>query len=137
MDLSKFTEEKILNKFPTVEIRILVLGLPGSGKSTLARKISADLGIAHIETDRHFSLMQGQPHRREEFRQQIAEEIKRSSFVIEGHFKDLHDVIVPSVTHVIYLRASRWTLFRRNLQREWKKWVRECFGIFKVRFGSY
>jgi adenylate kinase family enzyme len=94
--------------------RILILGTSGSGKSTLARKISARLGIPHIELDaiRHQANWVELPD--DQFRAQAA---AGESWVIDGNYGVVKDLTRPRATTIVWLDLPRWRVMSQVIWR--------------------
>jgi adenylate kinase family enzyme len=99
--------------------KIVLVGPPGSGKSRLGRHFASP-SRSHIEADRIF-WQSGHELPRDEFRREVQERLRASSWILEGHFSKLADLVFPHRPQVLVLRVSPlvclWRLVRRDLFR--------------------
>jgi adenylate kinase family enzyme len=99
--------------------RIVVVGTSGCGKTTFARQLAEALGFSCLELDTLFWLPGWRPRNREEFRKMTGEFVEGETWVIDGNYGVLRDIIWPRATHIIWLnyRFSRtlWQVTRRTL----------------------
>jgi adenylate kinase family enzyme len=93
-------------------MRITVIGLPGSGKSTLAKNIAKKLSIRHIEIDRFWFESGGGKGAddtknleevRLKVREKTAEAIKGDSWVSDGTYLNVQDLITDRADVILFL----------------------------------
>jgi hypothetical protein len=97
-------------------LRVCVVGITGSGKSTLARKIAAALGAAFVEQD---ALHWGPAWRTDSvaFARRIAEATADPSWVVDGNYAEVRDLVWRRATHLVWLDYSRPVVMRRVVTR--------------------
>lgn len=97
--------------------RVSIVGTSGSGKSTLARALARALGCPHIELDSiyHQPGWTGLP--RDEFRDRVAQAIVGASWVVDGNFTMVRDLVWDSADTVVWVDMPRATVWRRVLAR--------------------
>lgn len=123
--------------------RICVVGTTGSGKTTLAREIARRLRIPHIELDALHWESDWTPAQPGRFRARVADAVKGESWVVDGDYSRVRDIVwcrAELVVWLVYWRASilcrttRRTLQRCVRQEELWKGNRETFrGDFLSR----
>lgn len=101
--------------------RIVVYGCPGSGKSTLAKSLGRILNIDFIHLDDVFWFPDWQMPTDELFRKMVADELYRNSWVIDGNYSRVRDMILPKATYAIIidlpLYIPIWRLIIRTFGR--------------------
>jgi adenylate kinase family enzyme len=111
-------------------LRISVVGTTGSGKSTFARSLAAALGIACVEEDvLHWGpawrpVSEADPGA---FMRRIAEATTAESWVVDGNYAEVRDLVWRRATHLIWLDYSRPIIMcrvvRRSLDRSWRRTI--------------
>jgi len=101
--------------------RIAVVGTTGSGKTTTAAEIARRLGIPHVEID---ALNWGPgwtPAPPEVLRQRVAARIQGESWVIDGNYSSVREVVWSRADTLVWLDLPflivLGRLVRRTLQR--------------------
>lgn len=104
--------------------RTVVIGTTGSGKSTAAVRLATALGAPCVELDainwqpNWVGLMDTDVPL---FRSRVAEAVRGDTWVVDGNYSAVRDLIWPRATAVVWLDYSfsfiLWRLFRRTLQR--------------------
>jgi adenylate kinase family enzyme len=97
--------------------RISVVGNSGSGKTTLARAIAAALGIPHLELDSIFHLSGWQQLDTEEFRARVAGFAAGDSWVVDGNYSSVRDLVWARADTVLWIDLPRRTVMRQLLGR--------------------
>ncbi|OQY29876.1 MAG: adenylate kinase [Candidatus Cloacimonetes bacterium 4572_55] len=101
--------------------RIVVLGTSGSGKTTLARDISEKLEIPHIEMDRIYWRPNWCPPPEKEFRASVQEAVQGESWVLDGNYSRMRDIIWIRATTLIWLDYSFPLVLWRSISRTVKR----------------
>ena len=97
--------------------RLLFLGTSGSGKTTVAKMAAARLGLAAIELDsiRH------QPNWRElpdqEFREVVAGHVAGDSWVIDGNYGVVRDIVLSRATQVVWVNPPKHVVMAQVVRR--------------------
>ena len=106
---------------PPAMTRVAVVGTTGSGKTTVARRLSKRLGLSHVELDALHWEADWTPAPREVLRRRVAEALTGDSWVVDGNYGAVRDLIWPRATTLVWLdyplRVVMWQLFRRTLRR--------------------
>ena len=86
--------------------RVIIFGNSGSGKSTLAKRLTKQYGCAHLDLDTIAWLATTPPQRQslDVSQRQIDDFVKENeSWVIEGCYADLLELVAASATKAIFL----------------------------------
>jgi len=105
-------------------VRIVVVGTSGSGKTTLAKALAAQLALPYIELD----AMNWQAGWRDlsrtdpdEFLRRVAVAIAADSWVLDGGYALVRDLVWGRATHLVWLDYERpivmFRVIRRSLVR--------------------
>ena len=101
--------------------RIVVVGSSCSGKTTLANSLSEKLGSPHIELDAIHWLPDWVPRPVEEFRKLTSVAIAEESWVVDGNYSSVRDLVWPRATTLVWLnhpfRIVFWRALRRTISR--------------------
>ena len=103
--------------------RIVIIGTSCSGKTTLAKTISSRLNIKHIELDELYWKPNWIERESEEFKNLVVEEIKRESWVADGNYSVIREVLWSRSTTLIWLNYSFITVLYRAISRSFKRSV--------------
>src|SRR5437762_2826552 len=99
--------------------RIVVVGTSGCGKTTFARQLAEALNFYRLELDTLFWLPGWRPRDLAEFRELTGKFVAGETWVIDGNYGMLRDIIWPRATHILWLnyKFSRtlWQVTRRTL----------------------
>ncbi|MEO8606975.1 MAG: adenylate kinase [Chloroflexota bacterium] len=133
--------------------RIVVLGVTGSGKTTFAQMLAARVGYRHIEMDALHWLPHWTEKPIEAFQADIAEAVSSESWVMDGNYSKVRDIVWSRAEAIIWLDYPLplilWRLTRRTINRILSKEVlwndnRESFrnqfrrdSLFVWAFQSY
>jgi adenylate kinase family enzyme len=99
--------------------RIVVLGCSGAGKTTFARKLSEQLGVAHIELD----ALHWEPNWTstpiERFREKVRSAIATAprGWVVCGQYSNVRDEVWPQADTVVWLDYPMTTVVNRVVKR--------------------
>ena len=89
--------------------RISIVGNSGAGKTTLAREVESRLGLPRLELDSLFHQANWEPLDEPEFRSRVTAFIEANeSWVIDGNYKDVRDLVWGHATTVVWLHPPRW-----------------------------
>ena len=109
-----------MNALPDLK-RTVVVGTTGSGKTTFGRQLAALTSAPFIELDAIHWLPNWTPIEDEAFRQDIAQLIVADSWIIDGNYSLVRDMIWQRATAIIWLDYPLplvlWRLFWRTLHR--------------------
>src|SRR5262245_12897867 len=97
--------------------RISVVGNSGSGKTTIARAIAAALGIPHLELDAIFHQPGWQPLATDEFRRIVGEFTAGPSWVVDGNYSKVQDIIWDRADTVVWVDLPRHRVMRQLVAR--------------------
>lgn len=98
-------------------LRIHIVGTSGAGKSTIAKNLARELRIRRLELDSIYHQANWTPLPVDEFRSQVAEFIRFESWVIDGNYSTVSDLIDSRATHLVWLDYPRWFVMLRLLRR--------------------
>lgn len=90
-------------------LRISIIGCSGSGKTTLAHEVESRLGLPRLELDGVFHQADWQPLDEDAFRLRVSEFMDaHESWVIDGNYKVVADLIRERATILVWLHPPRW-----------------------------
>ena len=111
-------------KTGSIRMRIAVIGTSGVGKSTLAKRLAASTQAAYIELDAinwqadWKALATDDPA---EFHRRVQAAVAGASWVCDGNYPGVRDVVLARATHVVWLDYARpvimWRVIRRSFWR--------------------
>lgn len=103
--------------------RILIFGNSGSGKSTLAARLSSEGGLAHLDLD-SFAWLPEQPPQRMPLTDsaRLLREFtsKNQSWVIEGCYTDLLEILAAEATELVFLKLEVGQCIENARSRPWE-----------------
>jgi adenylate kinase family enzyme len=102
-------------------LRVAVVGTSCSGKTTLARKIAQANGIPHIELDVLYWDSNWTPRSIQDFRESVTIAAAGDSWVIDGNYSSVRDIIWPRATYLVWLNLPFVKVFWRALSRTVKR----------------
>ena len=101
--------------------RIVVVGTSGSGKTTVAACIAERLGLSHVELDSIHWAPNWTEIPDEEFREKVAEVAGGDSWVADGNYRAVRDILWGRADTVIWLdlpfRVVFWRIIKRTITR--------------------
>jgi adenylate kinase family enzyme len=97
--------------------RISVVGNSGSGKTTVAQAIAAELSLPYLELDSVFHQPDWQPLDSEEFRRIVSEFTVAESWVVDGGYSAVSDIVWARADTVIWVDPPRYRLLRQLVPR--------------------
>ncbi len=103
--------------------RVLIFGNSGSGKSTLAKELSETDGSSHLDLDTLAWLPTVPPQRAAlaDSQRKIEEFMAaHESWVIEGCYTDLLEVVRPQVSEIIFMNLDVSQCIENAKRRPWE-----------------
>ncbi|GII58379.1 hypothetical protein Pth03_67680 [Planotetraspora thailandica] len=101
--------------------RVSVVGNSGSGKTTLARRLAVRLGAPHLELDAVYHQPEWKPLADGEFRRRVAEVIAQDTWVVDGNYTAVRDLVWARADTVVWLDPPRavvmWQVVTRTVRR--------------------
>ena len=97
--------------------RVSVVGSSGAGKSTFAAALAGVLGVPWLELDSVYHQADWTPLSAEEFRGRVAAVASGSSWVIDGNYSTVSDIVWARADTVIWLDLPKRTVMRRIIWR--------------------
>ncbi len=97
--------------------RVAVIGASCSGKTTFSRNLARLLKIKHVELDAIHWLPEWTPRPDEEFKSLVEREVAADSWIIEGGYSKVREMIFARATTIIWLNYSFPVTFYRALSR--------------------
>lgn len=96
-------------------------GASGSGKTTFARTLARRRGALHVELDGLFHQAAWTPLDEGDFRAEVARVVAHPSWVIDGNYRQVRDVVWPRAQAIVLLDLAKWRVMvrvaRRTLRR--------------------
>ena len=93
--------------------RVSVVGNSGSGKSTVAARLAAQLGARYTELDAVNHQPDWTPLPVEEFRRQVTALTAGESWVVDGNYSAVRDIVWARADTVVWLDLPRWIVMKR------------------------
>lgn len=94
-----------------------MVGVSGSGKTTLAAQLASCLDAPHLELDSVFHQPGWQPLAREEFRARAAAFAAGDTWVVDGSYTSVLDLVWQRADTVVWLDLPRRVVMRRIIWR--------------------
>ncbi|MFY9234048.1 MAG: hypothetical protein WAO58_06260 [Fimbriimonadaceae bacterium] len=104
--------------------RVHVCGDSGSGKTTLAKALAVRKGLPHTELDSLFHLPNWAERPRDAFRGLVADVAAEDSWVIDGNYSSVRDVVWSRADTVVWLDYPLALVLWRLWTRTWRRWAR-------------
>jgi len=99
------------------EDRVAVIGPSCSGKTVFSQRLAGRLGCPHIELDGLFWGPEWTPRGSDEFRRQVARATSQQSWICDGNYRGVRDLVWSRATAVIWLNYSFPVVLGRALRR--------------------
>jgi len=99
------------------EPRVVVVGTSSAGKSFLAARLAAKLRVPHVELDQLFWGPGWQPKPADEFARLVAESTRGPSWVADGNYSPVREVLWPRANVIIWLNYSFALVLWRGIKR--------------------
>jgi adenylate kinase family enzyme len=119
--------------------RVSVVGNSGSGKTTMARALAAVMGVPHLELDS----VHHQPGWAEletgEFRRRVAGFVAADSWVVDGNYSKVRDLVWGRADTVAWLDPPRRRVMRQVIWRSLSRAARrtELWNGNRERWGNF
>lgn len=97
--------------------RISVVGATGSGKTHLSRILAAELNLPVYELDSLRRDSAGRELAHEQFAQAVAELAARDEWIIDGHYRDVRELIWKQADTVLWLNYPFSRIFLQLVRR--------------------
>lgn len=97
--------------------RVVIVGTSCSGKTTLAHQLAHTLQVPHQELDSLHWRPNWTPTPKDEFRSLVAEAVTSDTWVIDGNYSAVRDVLWERATTLIWLNYPFPTVLSRALKR--------------------
>lgn len=97
--------------------RVVIIGTSGSGKTTLAKALANKFGLAHTELDTLYWLPDWQPREEKDFRERTKKFVAQESWVIDGNYSIVRDLVWTRATTIIWLDYPFLTVFFQTVKR--------------------
>ena len=104
--------------------RVSVVGAPGSGKTTFAAQLATRLRAPHVELDAIFHQPNWGELPAEEFRRRVRDAIAGDTWVVDGNYSAVQDLVWASADTVVWLDLDRCTVMRALARRTIRRVVR-------------
>lgn len=94
-----------------------IIGPPGAGKSWLSKNICMRNGCKHVELDNIYWLKAWSRRSKKEFRDIVEETLNSESWVVDGYYNQVNDLILVHEPTVVLLKNNIIVLLIRVLLR--------------------
>ncbi len=99
--------------------RIVIVGTSGAGKSTLAQQLAARLNYPHIELDGLYWAENWT--KSPQFLADVTREVERPSWIIDGNYSSVHEIIWSRADTIVWLDYSIWVCYWRMVRRVFQR----------------
>jgi adenylate kinase family enzyme len=103
--------------------RVAITGTSCAGKTTLARSLSRTLGVPHTELDVLYWGPNWTPRPSEDFRSQVQAAVAAPSWVVDGNYSAVRDLVWGHATTLVWLNYSFSLVFPRSVSRTFRRIV--------------
>jgi adenylate kinase family enzyme len=100
--------------------RVVIIGTSCAGKTTLASNLAQRLGVRHIELDSIHWQSNWTPTPKEEFRSAVATAATEETWVADGNYSAVRDVLWARATTLVWLNYPFYVVGRRALSRTFR-----------------
>ena len=97
--------------------RVSLVGGPGSGKTTVGRRLAASLGAPSVELDAIYHQPGWTELPVEEFRRRVADVVAGDTWVVDGNYTTVRDLVWARADTVVWLDLPRPLIMRRVVAR--------------------
>lgn len=97
--------------------KIWIIGPPGAGKSWLSENICMRIGSKHVELDKIYWIIGWRRRSEKEFRDIVEEKLNAESWVVDGYYNEVNDLILLHEPAVVLLKNNIVVLLVRVLLR--------------------
>ena len=104
--------------------RVSLVGGPGNGKTTVGRQLAGTLGVPFIELDSIFHQAGWRDLQRGEFRERVSEALAPESWVVDGNYPAVLDLVWARADTVLWLDLPRPLIMRRVIKRTLRRTLR-------------
>lgn len=104
--------------------RIWVVGNSGSGKTTLGRELASRIGARHVELDSIYHQHGWTPRPAGEFRARVAEIVGSHSWVVDGNYEQVADLVIEKADTVVWIDFPRPVVMRQLVRRTLSRGLR-------------
>ncbi|MFC7536043.1 shikimate kinase [Sphingomonas sp. GCM10030256] len=116
LDLVPSAPARVGDAIPQRPRRISIVGASGSGKTTLARQVADRLGLPFRELDSIREAAE-QGSAEQDFQSRVAELALGDSWIIDGHYREVRQLIWSRAELVVWLNYPMRLVFHRVLRR--------------------
>jgi adenylate kinase family enzyme len=103
--------------------RVAVVGASGSGKTTVGRALAGALGCEHVELDAIHHQPDWTSLPRDEFRARVESIAAGPSWVVDGNYRAVRDLVWARADTLVWLDLPRTTTVRRVARRTLRRAV--------------
>ncbi len=100
-----------------------VVGCSGSGKTTLAAALAHALGVAPVELDSIYHQSGWTPLPDEEFRTRVAVAIEPETWVVDGNYSVVQDLVWGKADSVVWFDLPYLTVMARTIRRTLRRTI--------------
>ena len=108
---------------PSCVARVAIVGTSCAGKTTLACALSHALGVPHTELDVLYWGPNWTPRPPEEFRSRVQEAVAAPSWVVDGNYSVVRDLVWGNATTLVWLNYPVSLVFPRAVRRTFRRIV--------------
>jgi adenylate kinase family enzyme len=98
-------------------VRLSIVGTSGSGKSTVGAAAAARLHIPYVELDSIRHQANWVELSDEEFRARVLPITEKDSWVLDGNYMAVRDILWSRATTVVWLDLPRWQVMKQVVWR--------------------